>query len=153
MPATTAATETQMPMRILGRSGVRVSEICLGTMMFGDRTEEAEARRIIDHATAAGVNFIDTADVYAGGRSEEITGRAISETRAHWVVATKLGNAYRHAGAPPNTGGLSRRWIFAASEASLNRLGLDHVDLLYVHRTDPIADLDETIAAFGDLIR
>ncbi|MEO1795186.1 MAG: aldo/keto reductase, partial [Pseudomonadota bacterium] len=70
-----------------------------------------------------------------------------------WVVATKLGNAYRHAGAPPNTGGLSRRWIFAASEASLNRLGLDHVDLLYVHRTDPIADLDETIAAFGDLIR
>lgn len=140
-------------MRVLGRSGVRVSEICLGTMMFGGPTDADESNRIIASARDHGINFIDTADVYTGGRSEEITGRAIAADRDYWVLATKLGNAYRGEAAIAGTGGLSRRWIMTAADASLKRLGLDHIDILYVHRTDPSTDLDETITAFGDLIR
>src|SRR5215207_7810509 len=109
-----------MPYRRLGRSGLTVSRLCLGTMMFGGRTEEAESRAIIDAAAEAGVNFIDTANTYAGGRSEEITGRAVAADRHRWVLATKLANQN---GAGPNRRGLSRKRIMEEAHASLRRLG------------------------------
>ncbi len=115
-----------MDYRRLGRGGLKVSPICLGTMMFGDRTEEAEAARIIATAREAGINFIDTADAYGEGRSEEITGRAIAAERDWWVLATKLGNPM---GAGPNRRGLGRKWVFEACEASLKRLGTDVIDI------------------------
>jgi aryl-alcohol dehydrogenase (NADP+) len=139
-----------MEYRTLGRSGLKVSPICLGTMMFGGPTDEAAARDIVAHAREAGVNFIDTANVYTDGRSEEITGRAIHDARDHWVVATKAGNA---AGSGPNDQGLSRRHLLAACEASLRRLGLDHVDIYYLHKDDPATPLDETVGALADLVR
>lgn len=138
--------------RVLGRSGLKVSELCLGTMMFGDPTSEEEARRIVDHAADHGVNFIDTADVYADGRSEEITGRAIKARRSHWIVATKVGNVYR-GGNAKGTGGLTRRWVHQAMDLSLERLGLDHVDIYYMHRTDADVGFDEVVAGFGEIIR
>ncbi len=134
----------------LGRSGLRVSPLCLGTMMFGGRTAEAEARRIIALAAEAGVNFIDTADVYNEGRSEEIVGRAIAADRQRWILATKVGNAM---GADPNMRGLSRRWVLAACEASLRRLGTDWIDIYYLHREDPTTPLAETLSAVADLLR
>lgn len=136
--------------RNLGRSGVRVSPICLGTMMFGGVTPESEARSIIDEAHEVGVNFIDTADIYNGGESERVVGRAIAARRDKWVLATKVGNA---TGGWPNEGGLSRRHLFAALDASLARLGLDHVDIYYLHRPDPRTPLAETLRALGDLAR
>src|SRR5689334_18160641 len=98
---------TEMPLRRLGRRGLTVSRLVLGTMIFGERTSEPEAARIIAAAAEAGVNFIDTADTYAGGRSEEIVGRAIAGDRYRWVLATKLGNPN---GTDPNERGLSRKW-------------------------------------------
>jgi len=138
--------------RTLGRSGLAVSEICLGTMMFGDRTEEAEARRIVDHARDLGVNFIDTADGYAQGRSEEITGRAIKAERRHWIVATKVGSAHKD---HKTTGrsGLARRYVMQSCDDSLARLGLDHIDIYYTHRVDPLVPWGDVVATFGDLIR
>ena len=103
-----------MEYRQLGRSGLRVSPLCLGTMNFGGPTDAATAGRIIARAREAGVNFIDTADVYTGGASEEITGAAIRGDRDGWVVATKVGNA---TGTGPNGAGLSRKWVMAAAEA------------------------------------
>jgi len=143
-----------MEYRSLGRSGLRVSPVCLGTMMFGDRTDEREARDIVAHARDAGVNFIDTADVYAGGASERITGAAIAAERSRWILATKVANPMPGAAnAPPNTGGLSRRWIMQACEASLARLGTDHIDIYYLHKDDPATPVAETVGAIGDLIR
>jgi len=136
--------------RPLGRSGLKVSPLCLGTMMFGGPTDEAEAGRIIAKAGEAGVNFIDTADIYTEGRSEEITGRAIRAERDRWVLATKVGNA---TGPGPNEGGLSRARIMRAVEASLTRLGLDHIDIYYLHREDHGTPLPETVRALGDLVR
>src|SRR3712207_5537817 len=107
-----------MEYRGLGRSGLKVSPVCLGTMMFGQQTEDAEAARIIAKARDAGVNFIDTADAYNGGRSEEVVGRAVAPHRNHWVLATKVANA---TGPGPNERGLSRRRIMEAAEASLRR--------------------------------
>lgn len=143
---------TEMRTRLLGRSGLKVSEICLGTMMFGAPTPEDEARRIVDHAADHGINFLDTADVYNDGASEEITGRAIKANRHRWIVATKVGNVYR---TPERhvTGGLSRRWVFQAVDLSLKRMGLDHIDIYYVHRTDVSSHWDDVVATFGDLIR
>src|SRR5215469_740444 len=97
-----------MDYRHLGRSGLKVSPLCLGTMMFGGATDEPTSARIIAKARDAGVNFIDTADAYAGGRSEEIVGRAIAQNRNDWILATKVANPM---GKGPNRGGLSRRWI------------------------------------------
>lgn len=141
---------TQMRHRYLGSSGIKVSELCLGTMMFGGATAEADARRIIDHAGDSGVNFIDTADVYADGRSESIVGPAIKARRDHWVLATK---GAQQMGPNVTDRGLSRRYLFRAVEASLKRLQADHIDIYYIHRLDPFTPWEQTIAAFGDLIR
>ena len=141
---------TQMPYRRLGHSGLAVSRLILGTMMFGARTEEAEARRIITAAAEAGVNLIDTADTYAGGRSEEIVGRAIAADRDHWVLATKLANPNV---AGPNRRGLSRKWILAEAQASLRRLGTDFIDILYFHKEDPLTPLEKSVRAIADLQR
>jgi aryl-alcohol dehydrogenase-like predicted oxidoreductase len=136
--------------RNLGRSGLKVSPLCLGTMMFGGATDEPTAQRIIAKAREAGINFIDSADAYNGGRSEEVTGRAISNQRDRWVLATKLANAM---GEGPNAGGLSRKWIMRAADASLRRLGTDYIDIYYLHKEDLGAPLAETVRAMGDLVR
>ncbi len=134
---------------ILGRSGLRVSPLCLGTMMFGGVTNEADARAIIDDAHEHGINFIDTADVYNGGESERVVGRAIAARRDKWVLATKVGNK---TGDWPNEAGLSRRRVFHAAEQSLARLGTDYIDIYYLHRPDPLTPLEETLRALGDLL-
>ncbi|MFQ5786323.1 MAG: aldo/keto reductase, partial [Alphaproteobacteria bacterium] len=138
-----------MEYRVLGASGVRVSPLCLGTMMFGGAADAATARRIIGMARDAGVNFIDTADVYTDGESERIVGAAVRGERDRWVVATKAGN---RVGDDINNRGLSRRWLARAIDGSLERLGLDHVDLYYLHREDPDTPLAETVRAVGDII-
>lgn len=139
-----------MDYRMLGHSGVMVSPLCLGTMMFGDRADEAEAKRIIAMARDAGVNFIDTADVYASaGESEKIVGRAIADDRDHWVLATKAGNQM---GDDDTARGLSKRWLSQAIDHSLSRLGVDYVDIYYLHREDAETPLEETIAAIGEII-
>jgi aryl-alcohol dehydrogenase-like predicted oxidoreductase len=138
-----------MDYRKLGASGLKVSPLCLGTMMFGDATTEADAKRIAAHAKDAGINFIDTANTYAGGRSEEITGRIVGAARGWWVVATKLANP---AGKGPNDRGLSRRHCFDAVEASLGRLGIETIDILYLHKEDHTTPLAETVRALADLI-
>jgi len=139
-----------MQYRRLGRSGLRVSPLCLGTMTFGGATNAAEAQAIIAKAAQAGVNFIDTADVYQQGRSEEIVGAALKGVRQQWVVATKVGNAM---GEAPNRRGLSRKWIMQAIDASLGRLAMDFIDIYYLHREDHDTPLDETVRAVGDLMR
>jgi aryl-alcohol dehydrogenase-like predicted oxidoreductase len=139
-----------MEYRSLGTSGLKVSPLCLGTMMFGAATDEATAARIVARAREQGVNFIDTADGYASGRSEEITGRAIRSDRSWWVLATKCANP---TGPGPNARGLSRRHLQQAVEASLRRLGTDVIDLLYLHKEDHATPLSETVHALADLIR
>ena len=140
-----------MEYRKLGRSGLTVSRLCLGTMMFGDTTDEKTSKRIVDMARDAGINFIDTADVYGRGASEEVTGRAIKRQRADWIVATKAGQPFDPK--DPNKVGLTRRWLTHQLDASLKRLGTDHVDIFYFHREDLNTALEETVAAVGDLIR
>jgi aryl-alcohol dehydrogenase (NADP+) len=119
-------------------------------MMFGGQTEEPASARIITRARDAGINFIDTADVYNEGRSEEIIGRAIAAERSHWILATKVANP---TGPGPNERGLSRRHILAAAEASLRRLGTEWIDIYYLHREDPTTPLAEAVHALGDLVR
>jgi aryl-alcohol dehydrogenase-like predicted oxidoreductase len=133
-----------MEYRSLGRSGVKVSPICLGTMMFGDHTSLEEAGRIVGSAREAGVNFIDTADVYCKGESERIVGKLVAQDRHRWVLATKVANPM--GGDDPNRRGTGRKWVMQAIDESLARLGTDYVDLYYIHR-DP-----ETAQAMGDLI-
>ncbi|WP_175793633.1 aldo/keto reductase [Burkholderia ambifaria] len=141
-----------MDYRYLGRSALKVSPLCLGAMMFGGETDEATSARIIDKAFDQGVNFIDTADVYHAGRSEEIVGRAIARHRDSWVVATKFGYpAAPDAG--PNRQGQSRKWIYESVDASLKRLGTDYIDILYFHRALTDAPLEEGMRAVADLIR
>jgi aryl-alcohol dehydrogenase-like predicted oxidoreductase len=139
-----------MEYRRLGDSGLDVSAVCLGTMTFGDRTDAADARRIVDAAFDAGVNFIDTADAYVKGESERIVGAAVKSNRRRWIVATKVANVLTK---KPHDGGLSRRWIFQACEDSLARLGTDFIDIYYLHRDDPDTPLAETVGAIGDLVR
>jgi aryl-alcohol dehydrogenase-like predicted oxidoreductase len=141
---------TDMRYRLLGRSGVRVSEFCLGTMNFGGPTEEPESRRIIDHALDNGVDFIDTADVYTEGRSEEILGRALERKRDRVFLATKVANP---TGPGRNDRGLSRLHVTGAVEASLRRLKTDRIDLYYTHRVDPDTPWEDVVRTFGDLIR
>ncbi|MCW2410710.1 MULTISPECIES: aldo/keto reductase [unclassified Sphingobium] len=138
-----------MDYRYLGRSALKVSPLCLGTMMFGGATDEPTATRIIHKARDQGINFLDTADGYNGGQSEEVVGRAIRDHRHHWVVATKFGHAF---GKGPNEGGQSRKWIVQDVEASLKRLGTDYIDLLYFHKADPHAPFEEGLRAIDDLI-
>jgi aryl-alcohol dehydrogenase-like predicted oxidoreductase len=139
-----------MQYRNLGRSGLKVSPICLGSMMFGGPTDEATSARIVAKARAAGINFIDTADNYNKGASEQAVGRAISKDRLSWILATKLANP---AGDDPNRGGLSRRWVLQAADESLQRLGTDYVDIYYFHKEDHATPLEETVRAIGDLMR
>jgi aryl-alcohol dehydrogenase-like predicted oxidoreductase len=139
-----------MDYRYLGRSALKVSPLCLGAMMFGGETDEVTPKRIIDKAFEQGVNFVDTADVYHGGRSEEVLGRAIAERRNSWVVATKFGYPTSQG---PNVQGQSRKWIMQSVEASLKRLGTDYIDILYFHRALLDAPLEEGVRAIGDLIR
>ena len=140
----------EMDFRKLGRSGLKVSPICLGTMLFGGRTDEATALKMVARAKEAGVNFIDTADQYVNGASEEITGRAIAKDRHQWVLATKLANKM---GEAPNQQGLSRKWILEEVDASLKRLGTDYVDILYLHKEDHSTPLEETVSAIATVIR
>ncbi|MCU1734538.1 MULTISPECIES: aldo/keto reductase [unclassified Pseudomonas] len=137
--------------RPLGRSGLQVSALTLGSMMFGEQTRTEDSLRIIDKAWDQGVNFIDTADVYNAGRSEEIVGEGIARHRHDWVLATKVG--YGPADGVPNRSGLSRKHIFNAIEASLTRLGTDYLDIYYLHREDHATPLDITVSAIGDLLR
>ena len=134
----------------LGASGLEVSTLCVGTMTFGDRTDAAESRRIVDAAYAAGVNFIDTADAYGNGVAEKIVGTAIKSDRRRWILATKVGNALT---AKPHDGGLSRRWILQACDDSLARLATDYIDIYYLHKDDADTPIAETVGAIGDLIR
>lgn len=134
----------------LGRSGLKVSPICLGAMMFGGATTQADSERIIAHARAAGINFIDTADAYNEGMSETVVGHAIAAERDWWVLATKLANP---TGPGPNDRGTNRRHVIAGAEASLRRLGTDRIDILYLHKEDHTTPLEETVHALADLVR
>lgn len=139
-----------MRYRNLGKSPLRVSELCLGTMMFADQTELAEARRIVTHARDQGVNFIDTADVYSLGQSERMVGELLKGQREDWILATKVGNKM---GERPNQTHCSRTWILRACDASLQRLAVDHVDLYYLHRDYLGMDLEEPLRALDALLR
>jgi aryl-alcohol dehydrogenase-like predicted oxidoreductase len=139
-----------MDYRYLGRSALKVSPICLGTMMFGGPTDEATSHRIIDKARDQGVNFIDTADVYHKGNSETVVGKGIKAHRDHWVLASKFANAL---GTGINERGHSRKWIVQNVDAALKRLGTDYIDILYFHRAVFDAPLEEPVRAIADLIR
>src|SRR5687768_13235370 len=140
-----------MEHRQLGRTGVSVSKFCLGAMMFGawGNPDHDESIAIIHAALDAGINFIDTADVYGQGESEEIVGKALKGRRDDVILATKFHNPM---GEDPNRRGNSRRWIVRAVEESLRRLQTDWIDLYQVHRADPRTDIDETLAALTDLV-
>jgi aryl-alcohol dehydrogenase-like predicted oxidoreductase len=135
--------------RPLGHSGLKASPLWLGTMMFGDQTDEAEAARIVAATREAGLNAIDTADSYAGGASEAMVGRLIRADRARWVLATKVANP---ASADPNERGTSRRWLLQAAERSLRRLGTEWIDLYYLHRDDEVTPMEETLDGLRRLI-
>jgi aryl-alcohol dehydrogenase-like predicted oxidoreductase len=141
-----------MKRRILGGTGISVSEYALGSMMFGTmgNTDHGECVDMIHTALDAGINLIDTADVYSGGESEVIVGKAVTSRRDEVVLATKFGMAM---GDDANRRGGSARWIRRAVEDSLRRLDTDHIDLYQMHRPDPNTDIDETLAALSDLIR
>jgi len=140
-----------MKYRTLGRTGIEVSPYCLGTMMFGamGNPDHEDSIRIIHKALDAGINFVDTADVYSHGESEEIVGKALKGRRDDIVLASKM---HYPMGDDPNHRGNSRRWIIAAVENSLRRLQTDHLDLYQVHRPDPTVDVEETLSALSDLI-
>jgi len=140
----------KMRYRQLGACGLHVSPLCVGTMTFGDRTDAAEAQRIVDAAHDAGVNFIDTADAYGNGASEAIVGAAIRAHRRQWILATKVANVMT---ARPHDGGLSRRWVLQACDDSLARLATDYIDIYYLHRDDRRTPIAETVGAIGDLVR
>jgi aryl-alcohol dehydrogenase-like predicted oxidoreductase len=139
-----------MDYRLLGRTGVRVSPLCLGAMNLGGPTPDDEGIRIVHAALDAGVNFIDTADVYHAGASETVVGRALAGRRDQVVLATKV---HGRTGPGPNDAGNSRLHILRACEASLRRLGTDYIDLYQVHRPSPEIPVDETLEALTDLVR
>ena len=149
-----------MKYKRLGNSGVKVSEFCLGTMHFGSKVDENTAKTLIQRAVAKGINFIDTANVYVGGKSEEIVGKAIKGMRKDLVLATKVRQSM---GPGPNDEGLSRKHIMQAFEESLRRLDTDYIDIYYVHRPSNVDMLKgfngepipmrETLGALTDLVR
>ena len=142
-----------MELRPFARTGVQVSPLCLGAMMFGKwgNPDHDESIRIIRAALDAGINFIDTADVYSRGESEEIVGKALAGGRRdHVVLATKVHGTM---GDDPNQYGNSRRWIMREVEDSLRRLGTDYIDLYQIHRPEPDTDIEETLGALTDLVR
>jgi aryl-alcohol dehydrogenase-like predicted oxidoreductase len=135
----------------LGRTGLKVSELCLGTMHFGGRTDEATAHRMLDRFVAAGGTFIDTADVYGAGASEEIIGRWLArQSRDNLVIATK---AYGEMGPGPNDAGAGRKHLLGAVEASLRRLRTDHLDLYQMHVFDDATPIEETLSTLDGLVR
>lgn len=136
--------------KFLGRTGVKVSEICFGTMTFGGDADDKVSADIYHHAREAGVNFFDCANIYVGGRSEEILGELMRDHRDEVVIATK---AYFSTGEDVNAGGSSRRHLMQSVEASLKRLGTDRIDLFYLHRFDDTTPLEESLRALDDLIR
>jgi aryl-alcohol dehydrogenase-like predicted oxidoreductase len=140
-----------MKYRNLGSTGVRVSQLCLGAMMFGawGNPDHDDSVKIIHSAIDAGINFIDTADVYSAGESETIVGQAIAGRREHLVIATKV---HGPMGEDPNMTGNSRRWILQECDHSLRRLGTDYIDLYQIHRPDPHIAIDETLGALTDLV-
>jgi aryl-alcohol dehydrogenase-like predicted oxidoreductase len=140
-----------MEHRTLGTTGLEVSPLCLGAMMFGawGNPDHDDSVKIIHRALDAGINFIDTADVYSQGESEEIVGKAIKGRRDDLVIATKF---HGRMGEGLNRSGNSRRWIVRACEDSLRRLGTDYIDLYQVHRPEPGTDVDETLGALSDLV-
>jgi aryl-alcohol dehydrogenase-like predicted oxidoreductase len=140
-----------MKYRSIGRTGIQVTPYCLGAMMFGawGNPDHEDSIRIIDAALDGGINFIDTADVYSGGESEEIVGKALKGKRDSVVLATKF---YMPMGQDPNMAGGSRRWIIQEVENSLRRLQTDYIDLYQIHRPVPGTDIDETLGALSDLI-
>ena len=141
-----------MELRPFGRTGVQVSPLCLGAMMFGEwgNPDHDESVRIIHRALDAGINFIDTADVYSRGESEEIVGKALAGgRREHVVLATKV---HGKMGDDPNQYGNSRRWIIREVEDSLRRLDTDWIDLYQIHRPEPDTDIEETLGALSDLV-
>src|SRR6202163_1526122 len=141
-----------MQYRALGRTGIKVSPYALGAMMFGagGNPHHHDAIRIIHKALDAGINFVDTADRYSRGESEEIVGKALKGRRDNIVLATKV---HGPMGEDPNQQGNSRRWIMQAVEASLRRLQTDHIDLYQTHRPAPDTDVEETLSALTDLVR
>ena len=141
-----------MQYRTLGRTGIKVSPYCLGAMMFNrlGNADHDDSIRIIHKALDAGINFVDTADAYAHGESEEIVGKALKGRRDNVVLATK---AWLPMGEDPNMAGGSRRWLVRALDDSLRRLGTDHVDLYQLHRPAPDTDVEETLSALTDLMR
>jgi aryl-alcohol dehydrogenase-like predicted oxidoreductase len=141
-----------MKNRNLGLTGIKVSQLCLGTMMFGawGNPDHEDSIRIIHAALDAGINFVDTADMYSAGESEEIVGKALAGRRDNVILATKVHGAMS---LDPNEQGNSRRWIIRECENSLRRLGTDYIDLYQIHRPDPQMDVDETLAGLTDLIR
>src|SRR6186713_3202082 len=141
-----------MELRPLGRTGVQVSQLCLGTMMFGTwgETDHDESIRIIHAALDAGINFVDTADVYSQGENEEIVGKALKGRRDDIILATKF---HMQMGDEINHQGASRRWIMKAVEDSLRRLDTDYIDLYQVHRPREDTDVEETLSALTDLVR
>ncbi|WMT85979.1 aldo/keto reductase [Pelagibacterium sp. 26DY04] len=141
-----------MQYRPLGRTGIKVSPYCLGAMMFGSigNPDHEECARIIHKALDAGINFVDTADRYSAGESEEILGKALKGRRDNVVLATKF---FGPMGEDPNMQGTSRRWITRAVEDSLRRLGTDYIDIYQVHRPTPDTDIEETLSALTDLMR
>jgi aryl-alcohol dehydrogenase-like predicted oxidoreductase len=140
-----------MERRLLGRTGVSVSKLCLGAMMFGawGETDHDESIRIIRRALDAGINFVDTADVYSEGESETIVGKALKGRRDSVVLATKVHFAM---GEDPNERGNSRRWIIQEVESSLRRLDTDWIDLYQIHRPDDTVEIEETLSALSDLV-
>lgn len=141
-----------MELRSLGRTGVQVSKLCLGTAMLGEwgTKDSDECVKIIHHALDSGINFIDTADAYSNGEAEVNVGKALAGRRDDVILATKF---FMPVDGNPNHRGGSRRWIMTAVENSLRRLGTDYIDLYQVHRYDPEVDLDETLGALSDLVR
>jgi aryl-alcohol dehydrogenase-like predicted oxidoreductase len=146
-----------MKIKQMGRTGLKISEICLGTMTFGKQSDEATAFAIMDVAADCGVNFLDTADIYPVppslalvGRTEEIVGKWLKGKRDRFIVATKCGNP---TGEKPNDRGLSRKHVLEAIEASLRRLQTDFIDIYFVHLPDPETPIEETLRALDDLVR
>jgi aryl-alcohol dehydrogenase-like predicted oxidoreductase len=138
-----------MEYKPLGASGLMVSPLCLGTMMFGKVTPEEEAARIVGMAFEAGVNFIDTGATYADGHGEEVVGRLVAPNRDDWVLATKVGPPY---GSGPNQTGTGRKHVRLSIDRSLRRLGTDRVDVYYLHLDDPVTPLEESVRAMGDVV-
>ena len=139
-----------MKTRRMGRSSLLASELCLGTMMFGDQTDAAAAADIVALARERGVNFVDTADVYSRGASESMLGPLLRPDRDRWVLASKVGNAMSRR---PNESRYSRKWLVRALEESLRRLQTDYLDIWYLHRDFEDGGDEEMLQAIADLIR